>query len=552
MDHLQNTSSASSTHMLARHVVCVGFMGAGKTTVGRALAENLRCDFVDLDVLIEQKYGKSVSEIFNAWGEAVFRLCERSVLEKIIQTHAPCVVSTGGGSFLNDDVRASLLASTDTVFLDTDIDVLEKRLITHMSIQKRPLLQVKNPREEIRRLYADRRPVYEQALIHVKVKNESVSRTVSCVISSLKKAYAVETSSDRFLWVSSSSRTYPVIFKKTLGPWFVDWLKKQISFNRIFVVTDQNVEKLHAAKLCDLLRGCGYDTYVHVVNPGESSKTWLVAGEVCDALLKQGITRSDVLLALGGGVVGDLTGFVASVLLRGIPYVQIPTSTLACVDSSVGGKTAVNTSLGKNLLGAFYPPHMVCVVAEHLLTQSLRMHSAGLVEAVKIAFCVDKTLYEDIDASAEALLAYDHEKMLDILFRAVSLKAGIVARDEHEKGERAVLNFGHTIGHAIEIAEAYQFLHGEAVALGMLAEQNFCEWSGVSASYAEKLESTLKKIKAPTEWQKVRVSPQALMQDKKRQGEHVVYPLIPSLGDFVLTHIKLSNLEKFLHERMSV
>ena len=326
-------------------------------------------------------------------------------------------------------------------------------------------------------------------------------------------------------------------------------MEEQSPARRLALISDQQVWPLHGPTLEEHLQDAGFVLSVHRVEAGEHSKSLEVAGRLYEELLDARLDRSSAIVALGGGVVGDLSGFVASTLLRGIHYFQIPTSTLAAVDSSVGGKTAVNTPQGKNLIGTFHPPRGVFVCASHLATQSRRQHAAGLAEAVKMAATLDKTLFEDLKTHADRLLVFDPKLLLPILDRAVALKAQVVSRDEQEKGERAVLNYGHSIGHAIEVGENFALLHGEAVALGMVAEGVLAEQRGVGQGVAVEIRECLQSLGLPVDWRRAKIDTEALIHDKKRVGEAMRLPVISRLGSYEFQTLPVSALTEFIKRR---
>jgi 3-dehydroquinate synthase len=246
------------------------------------------------------------------------------------------------------------------------------------------------------------------------------------------------------------------------------------------VLADSRVAELYGSRALESLRSTGCTADLFVFPAGEWNKTTEEWATLSEALVRAGHGRDSALIALGGGVTGDLGGFVAATYLRGIPVVQVPTSLLAMVDSSVGGKTGVDTDVGKNLIGAFHHPVHVLIDPEFLSTLPAHHVPAGLAEAIKAGVAADAGLFEWIEGHAEALLDRDLDLMAELIARAVRVKAGIVERDPDERGERAVLNFGHTIGHALELLFGYGLLHGEAVACGMRVEARLGEALGIT------------------------------------------------------------------------
>jgi 3-dehydroquinate synthase len=270
--------------------------------------------------------------------------------------------------------------------------------------------------------------------------------------------------SNRRVTVPLTNRSYDVV----IGPGILEQvgtLLREAGLNRpIAVITDERVEELYGQKLIASLAAASFSSSLHVVSGGEPAKSFATAEEVSESLAQAGVDRSSLVVALGGGVIGDLAGFVASIFARGIPYVQVPTTVMAQVDSSVGGKTAINLGAGKNLVGSFHQPALVIVDTETLTTLGVRERNEGLAEVIKYGVIADRSLLATIEDLSQ-------QKFAEIIERCVQIKANIVAEDEREEsGKRALLNFGHTIGHAIESAAGYgKLLHGEAISLGMRA-----------------------------------------------------------------------------------
>lgn len=294
---------------------------------------------------------------------------------------------------------------------------------------------------------------------------------------------------------------------------------------RCVVVTDSNVAPLYAEAVERSLSLAGFQPVRVVVPPGESSKSLVQVGAICDAMIDAGLDRSSLLVALGGGVVGDLAGFAAAVYYRGIPYVQIPTTIVSQVDSSVGGKTGVNAAGGKNLIGSFHQPRLVLADTNTLVSLPARELNEGFAEVIKHAAIRDPAMLDALEVSPS------------LIARNVAIKAAIVAEDEFEtKGVRALLNFGHTIGHGIEAAAGYgRMLHGEAISLGLLAACRLSvRKSGLSQTAAAKIASALEAFDLP-----LRLDPSiptdavfsALIKDKKFASGAVRFVLLRSLGD---------------------
>lgn len=266
------------------------------------------------------------------------------------------------------------------------------------------------------------------------------------------------------------------------------------------VISDSHVGKLYGASLAQQVSGAGCQVELFTFPAGEWNKTRETWASLSDRMLAAHFGRDCVVIALGGGVVGDVAGFVAATYLRGVPLVQIPTSLLAMIDSSIGGKTGVDVAAGKNLLGAFHQPRLVIVDLDFLESLPNVQLSAGLAEAVKHGVIVDAEYFAFLDGSHAAILAKDGQALERVVRRSVEIKAAVVAQDEREAGRRAILNFGHTVGHAIEATSRYEVLHGEAVAIGMVYEARLAESLGIAAAgTAQHITGLLERFRLPVE-----------------------------------------------------
>jgi len=456
-------SAQPRTSNVSRSIVLVGMMGAGKTSIGRRLAARLGLPFRDADSEIELAAGLTVPELFARYGEPHFRAGERRVIRRLLDG-PPLVLATGGGAFMDDVTRAAIRARSTSVWLRCTLPVLLRRVALRTS---RPLLAGGDPAEILRRLMVVRHPIYAEADVVVDCSDEPPEFTTT------KVARAVEAwSPPRTLPVRLASTRYDVIVGDGLLARAGALLAPVLPQKRCVVITDTTVAALHLATLLEGLAQTGVAASVITVPPGEASKSLDSFGRVMDALLGEGVERRTTVLALGGGVVGDLAGFAAATALRGLPFVQVPTTLLAQVDSSVGGKTGINTVRGKNLVGAFHQPRMVLADTATLATLPSRERRAGYAEIVKAGLIGDFGLYEWCEANGRAVVADDPAAQAEAVLRACAFKAEIVGDDEREERPndgRALLNLGHTFGHAIEAELGYggAVLHGEAVAIGL-------------------------------------------------------------------------------------
>jgi shikimate kinase/3-dehydroquinate synthase len=459
-------------------IVLIGFSGTGKTSVARRLAGRLGWSATDSDAEIERHWGVTIPEIFRDQGESAFRSSERTILSQLLSRDR-VVIATGGGAAVDPLVwDREMLGRQGTLVLalDASPETIFARLQRQASDEgadvERPLLAGDDPLTRIRNLKSARQLVYDRAHLTISSDGVSVDELTEEVVG-ISRMGGGEPLTVRLDATSGASdiRVGPGAVAR-IGEWVRErWTKAR----RAWIVTDGNVGPLHAIVVENRLREAGLSVSTYAVASGEGSKSLATAGELYDWLLGSGVERGDVVVALGGGVVGDLAGFVAATVLRGVGLVQVPTSLLAAVDSSVGGKTGINHAAGKNLIGAFFQPPLVVVDTELLRTMPAREGRSGWAEVVKHAVIQRSTpggergdLSEVLVRNVERLLKFEELSTSYVVWRNIALKSAVVAADERETGIRAFLNFGHTLGHAIEAAD-YRLLHGEAVALGMRA-----------------------------------------------------------------------------------
>lgn len=337
---------------------------------------------------------------------------------------------------------------------------------------------------------------------------------------------------------------YNIVIDKGILPKSGSMIKEVTSAERVAVITDDTVDKLYSDVVMKSLSDAGFETFKFVFPHGEKSKNISTFSSILEFLAESGLTRTDALVALGGGVVGDVAGFAAASYLRGIDFIQIPTTLLACVDSSVGGKTAIDLKAGKNLAGAFYQPKLVIADFETLSTLTDGIFADGMAEVIKYGVIFDKAFFEFLrDNEAKDNLEY-------VITRCVELKRDIVNADEKEKGVRALLNFGHTVGHAIEKCSGYKIPHGSAVAVGMVIisraayKCSFCD-----ENCTDIIASLNKKYSLPvsTDFSASELS-SAAMADKKRAGDKIKLIIPEALGNCVIKSVPTSELEKIIGE----
>jgi len=455
---------SASNAWTGRPIVLVGLMGAGKSAIGRRLAARLGLPFVDADQEIERAAGMSVAEIFARLGERAFRDGERRVIARLLAGPA-AVVATGGGAFMDPDTRALVRARGLSVWLRVPLPVLVRRVSGRTD---RPLLVGRDPAVVLGELAAKRYPTYAEADIVVDCVDEPAEATTGRVAAAI-----TSWSPPRSVHVALDGRGYDILIGVGLIARAGAHAAAVLPRRRVVVIADATVAALHGRTLADGLAATGFAQTMLTVPAGEHSKSLAVLGDLLERMTEGGLDRQTGVIAFGGGVVGDLAGFAAAVALRGLPLIQVPTTLLAQVDSSVGGKTGVNLTTGKNLVGAFHQPRLVLCDTGVLATLPLRERRAGYAEVVKYGLIDDPALFAWCEAHGAEVLAGDPGAVAEAVRACCAAKARVVAEDERETkpdGGRALLNLGHTFAHALEAEVGYdgaQLLHGEAVGVGL-------------------------------------------------------------------------------------
>ena len=529
------------------NIFLVGLMGAGKTTIGRLLARRLDMTFIDSDHEIEARTGATIPWIFEIEGEASFRRREADVIRELTAQNG-IVLATGGGAVLNPASRALLAERGTVIYLRASVSSILARTAHD---KNRPLLQTADPRRKLEDLTAQREPLYREiADMVIDTGRPNVQSMVQTILDQLdadnaarEQANAKTTMNEQAcisLNVELGDRSYPI----AIGRGLLDdssLLNRHIGGSgKVAIVTNTTVAPLYLDKVAGPLRAAGREVVPIILRDGEEFKNWESLNEVFDALLANKCDRKTTLVALGGGVIGDMTGFAAATYMRGVPFVQIPTTLLAQVDSSVGGKTGINHPLGKNMIGAFYQPRAVIADTATLDTLPDRELSAGLAEVIKHGAILDAPFFDWIEANIEKLVARDHAALAHAIARSCEIKADVVARDEREGGLRAVLNFGHTFGHAIEAGLGYgAWLHGEAVGCGMVMAADLSRRLNLIDDAAlERVRALVKAAGLPV------VAPDLgierwieLMEvDKKNEGGAIKFILLKPLGSPSITN----------------
>ena len=449
--------------LAGRSIVLVGLMGAGKTSIGRRLAARLGLPFRDADAEIELAAGCTIPEVFARYGEPAFRDGERRVIRRLLACD-PMVLAFGGGAFMDAETRAITRAEAVSVWLRCSLPTLVRRVAGR---DNRPLLAGGDQEATLRRLMEVRHPIYAEADAIVDCGDEPPEYTTGQVLNGLLAFKPA-----RRLSVALSSASYDVVIGDNLLARAGALLAPRLPQKRAVVVTDKAVAALHLPTLMAGLKETAFDTHVIAIEGGEASKNLETYLSIVDQLLEAKVERRTAVIALGGGVVGDLAGFAAATTLRGLPFVQIPTTLLSQVDSSVGGKTGVNTRHGKNLVGAFYQPRIVLADTGTLATLPARELRAGYAEIAKAGLIGDPDFFEWCELHGAGVIGGDRDLQAEAVKRACAFKAAVVGDDEREEKPndgRALLNLGHTFGHALEAEYGYDggLLHGEGVGVGL-------------------------------------------------------------------------------------
>jgi 3-dehydroquinate synthase len=447
-------------------VFVTGCMGAGKSSVGKALASKLGRAFIDLDEEVALHTGMRPGEIIERRGEERFREIEGEVLRRLALADGR-VVALGGGTLERRENLELVQRTGKLVYLEAPAEQLAARLNTE-EMASRPLLRG-DPVARLRELLTRREPTYRRADLIVPTAGHSVEEVALELARPLVEAPPPERPCER-VEVALDAASYP-IFVTSGQRWLLGRLvAERLGTGRAALVVDGGIDSRYGPETLSSLRRSGFDVTQCMVPPGEGSKSLAELGRLYDALLGAGLDRHTPIVVLGGGVVGDLAGFAAATLFRGVPLVQVPTTLTAQVDSSLGGKVAINHPLGKNLIGSFHQPSLVFIDTSYLSSLAPRDLRAGLAEVVKYGVVADPPFFAALERDAERLGGGDQEVLRAAVRRSCEIKAQVVAVDlQDTSGARAVLNFGHTIGHALERLAGYgQLRHGEAVALGMV------------------------------------------------------------------------------------
>ena len=546
-----------------RNVFLVGFMATGKTQAGRLLAQRIGWPMVDADDEIESRAGRSIQDIFQQAGEDVFRSLERDVIRELCSGTGR-VIAAGGGAFVDQENRDRMLANGLVICLSASPETIHRRVsgpdataITGESGPAgqtvRPLLAGGDQLDRIKALLAQRADAYARAHHTIDTDDLTIEQAAQRALSiclqeigdtggyPMADGQPTDLASDPDLAavVHHSGGSYPVV----AGWGIMDRLGERLQGMGVkspaYIITDSNVMNPYGRRVQRALEKSGISAHCFVVPAGETSKSFQLAQAIYDWLVGLKAERGQAIIAVGGGVPGDLGGFVAATYLRGVPFIQVPTSMAAMADASIGGKTAVNLPQAKNMVGAFYQPQGVFADVQVLSTLGKRELAEGWAEAIKEGFILDANLVDVFEEHAEDLMRLEPEISTQVIRRSMAIKADVVSQDERETlGVRILLNYGHTIGHALEASTEYgRFMHGEGVAVGMMgAARIACGMGMISQEIVDQQERLLKRFSLPTTASGVSVDGifQAMSLDKKTVGGSNRWVLLEEVGKAVV------------------
>jgi len=529
------------------NIAIIGFSATGKSVIARKVAELLNWTLVDTDDEIVKLSGKTIHEIFKQDGEDKFRQLERKILRQACQKEK-AVIATGGGAIVDPGNQKLLLETGVVVCLEAKPETIYQRLL-HDTLYSanpvvRPLLAGDNPLERIKQLKAKRQPYYAIADWTVHTDNlalDEVSREVIKGWHYVNKRHnsgKKSAEADLACMVETETSSYPVFVGWEILDRLGEKMKGAGLSGTANIISDEIVFSIYGARVKKTLEKAGFAVNCCVVPPGEASKNIVQTVKIYDFLIERRVERNDIIVALGGGMIGDLAGFVAATFLRGLPWLQVPTSLIAMTDASIGGKVAVDHPQGKNLIGSFYQPHLVLSDIKILTTLPQRELTSGWAEVIKHGLILDAGFLQLLEDKAKDLVKLKPDITSKVIARSAAIKCRVVSEDEKETGRRTILNYGHTIAHGIEAASKYKrFLHGEAVAIGMMGAARLSNRLGLLPQDAvERHKALLQKFGLPTDCSSVLLTDvlAAMELDKKVRGKAIRWVLLEDIGKTII------------------
>ncbi len=499
-----------------KHIFLYGPPGTGKSTVGKQLARNLKLPFIDLDRVIETNAGMAIPHIMEQQGESVFRDLEASALKNLAD-EKESIVALGGGALLRDENRAFAESYGKVILLKAEVNTLLQRLNTDSN--KRPLL-AGDMNIKLSSLLAKRAEHYSSFPMLIHVDGKTAEQNVRQVQVALGRHHL------------SAMGEYDAIVGRVSN-------LTNFPMQNPIIVTDVNVAKFHLEKMQNLLQA----KFI-IIPAGEQHKNLETISLLWKAFLENGLDRKSTVIALGGGVLSDMTGFAASTYMRGIAWVGVPTTLLSMVDASLGGKTGFDLPEGKNLIGSFYPPKLVLADPHLLGTLPEAELISGMAEVVKHGIISDPELFNLCSRG----LDWVKDNLEEVVKHAMAVKIKVIEEDPYEKGIRAALNLGHTVGHAVELVSKFMLRHGEAIAIGMVAEAKYAARIGLAGvGLVEAVTESFKALGLPLQIPEAMPREEiirAMRVDKKKNVNAIRFALPVEIGKVEL--VEVTDLESVL------
>jgi shikimate kinase/3-dehydroquinate synthase len=503
------------------HIFLYGPPGTGKSTVGKKLADNLKLPFIDLDRVIETNAGMSIPQIMEQQGESAFRDFESAALKNLL-AEKESVLALGGGALLRDENRAFAESNGQVILFMAELSTLLERL--HYESGNRPLL-AGDLREKLSALLVIRGEHYNSFPLLIHVDGKTAEQNTRHIQIALGRHHL------------SAMGEYDVIVGQVSS-------LKNFPMQNPIIVTDDNVAKFHLEKMKSVLQASGFEPKVVIVPAGEAHKNLETISALWKSFLENGLDRKSTVIALGGGVVTDMAGFAASTYMRGINWIAVPTTLLSMVDASLGGKTGFDLPEGKNLIGAFYPPKLVLADPQLLSTLPEAELISGMAEVVKHGIISDLELF----SLCLRGLDWVKDNLEEVVKRAMAVKIKVIEEDPYEKGFRAALNLGHTVGHAVELVSKFNLRHGEAIAIGTVAEAKYSARIGLAGvglveAVTESFKSLGLPVQIPDEMSREEII-RVMRVDKKKNAKSIRFALPVEIGKVEL--VEVTDLESAL------
>lgn len=509
------------------NIILIGFMASGKSRVGEMLAKRLGYSLLDIDSMIEREQKQTIKDIFAKHGEWHFRKLESETIRSVRSVEHSVIVAGGGAPMCFEN--AQILKSLGQIFyLEANLALIIKRLERN---DERPLGAINSLHdlEKIKALYVYRRPIYQSLGYSIDVNHENKSKTCDEIIERYKATNRLNKLAKTS--VHDVDSHYDIVHHENAVQQIKDiQLALGLKDHRAVIVTTDRLQEILASAIATIQDKITTDLPIISFGDGEHHKNAASVHHIHAQMFQLGLTRKTLVIALGGGNVGDVAGFAASTYMRGVPFFQIPTTLLSMVDASIGGKTGIDLDIGKNLVGAFYNPKAVIIDPLLLSTLSKEDFACGMAEVIKHAIIADRPLF--------FALMKDELSLGEIIERALKVKALVVLADPREKNIRAHLNLGHTFAHAIEKVSQFSIKHGQAVAIGLMEATKLAKRLGMlEEDFLHDLEALLTKFGLPTSLpdpMKKADLVQAMQLDKKRDAAGLQFILPRKLGQVVI------------------